>query len=86
MSWRVYVDKNKCDGCKALHNTWASDPLPPYLYDGYTDGECVKVCPVEVFEMISDKSVPTDEVWCIGCESCMEVCPTCAIEVYYDDV
>lgn len=84
MSWEVYVDKKKCDGCTSLHKRWAAT-LPDYRYNGYTDGECVKVCPVDVFEMIAGKSIPTDAVWCIGCESCIDVCPTNAIEVSYED-
>ncbi|MBW1795327.1 MAG: 4Fe-4S binding protein [Deltaproteobacteria bacterium] len=32
-------------------------------------GECVEVCPVEVFEL------------CLGCESCVEVCEQEAITV-----
>ncbi len=44
-------------------------------------GECVELCPVEVFELIDDKSesVHADEF--MGCESCMEVCEAGAITV-----
>ena len=35
-------------------------------------GECVDVCPVEVYEMTDGKS---------GCESCVEVCEHDAINV-----
>jgi NAD-dependent dihydropyrimidine dehydrogenase PreA subunit len=48
-------------------------------------GECVLVCPVDVFEMKNDKGAVTGEEWCIGCESCMEVCPARAITVWYED-
>ena len=36
--------------------------------------ECVDVCPVEVFEMENEKSVPVNAEECLGCESCVEVC------------
>ena len=36
--------------------------------------ECVDVCPVEVFEMVDDKSSPVNAEECLGCESCVEVC------------
>ena len=45
------------------------------------DGECVDVCPVEVFEMQSGKAVAINEEECLGCESCVEVCETGAITV-----
>jgi len=44
-------------------------------------GECVDVCPVEVFELQDGKSVVTNEEECLGCESCVEVCETSAITV-----
>ena len=43
--------------------------------------ECVDVCPVEVFEMKDDKSVPVNAEECLGCESCVEVCEEAAIIV-----
>ncbi len=43
--------------------------------------ECVDVCPVEVFEMENDKSVPVNADECLGCESCVEVCEPGAITV-----
>ena len=62
MSWKLYVDKDKCTGV----------------------GECVMVCPVEVFVIENGKASPTGETWCIGCESCIEVCPNNAIELDYE--
>jgi NAD-dependent dihydropyrimidine dehydrogenase PreA subunit len=44
-------------------------------------GECVDVCPVDVYEMQDDKSVPVNAEECIGCESCVEVCEQDAITV-----
>jgi NAD-dependent dihydropyrimidine dehydrogenase PreA subunit len=43
--------------------------------------ECIEVCPVDVFEMEDDKSVPVNAEECLGCESCVEVCDTEAITV-----
>lgn len=43
--------------------------------------ECVDVCPVEVFEMEDDKSVPVNADECLGCESCIEVCEPGAITI-----
>lgn len=44
-------------------------------------GECVDVCPVEVFEMDGDKSSVAKPDECLGCESCVEVCESEAITV-----
>ena len=44
-------------------------------------GECVDVCPVEVYELQDGKSVPANADECLGCESCVEVCDQDAITV-----
>ncbi len=44
-------------------------------------GECVDICPVEVYELKDGKSDPVKYEECVGCESCVEVCSTDAIEV-----
>lgn len=44
-------------------------------------GECVEVCPVEVFELINGKSEPVNADECMGCESCVEVCEDGAITI-----
>lgn len=44
-------------------------------------GECVDVCPVNVYEMDNNKSVPVNAEECIGCMSCVEICPVEAITV-----
>lgn len=44
-------------------------------------GECVDVCPVDVYELQNEKSVPVNAEECIGCESCVEVCEQDAITV-----
>jgi NAD-dependent dihydropyrimidine dehydrogenase PreA subunit len=44
-------------------------------------GECVDICPEEVFELQNEKSVPVNDEECVGCESCVEVCEEEAITV-----
>lgn len=45
------------------------------------DGECVDVCPVEVYELKDGKAVAVNEEECLGCESCVEVCDQGAIVI-----
>lgn len=45
------------------------------------DGECVDVCPVEVYKLQNGKAVPVNMQECLGCESCVEVCDQDAIVV-----
>lgn len=47
-------------------------------------GECVDICPVEVFEMVDGKSEPVNADECMGCESCVESCEAEAITVEED--
>jgi NAD-dependent dihydropyrimidine dehydrogenase PreA subunit len=42
-------------------------------------GECVRACPVNVFEMSGGKSLPERAAECINCGTCLEVCPEDAI-------
>jgi NAD-dependent dihydropyrimidine dehydrogenase PreA subunit len=44
-------------------------------------GECVDVCPADVYEIQDEKSVPVNAEECLGCESCIEVCEQDAITV-----
>jgi NAD-dependent dihydropyrimidine dehydrogenase PreA subunit len=44
-------------------------------------GTCVDVCPVEVFEIKDEKSVPTKQEECLVCRACEVQCPNGAIEV-----
>lgn len=44
-------------------------------------GECVDICPEDVYEMQDEKSVPVNEENCVGCESCVEVCEQDAITI-----
>jgi NAD-dependent dihydropyrimidine dehydrogenase PreA subunit len=52
------------------------------------DGNCIKLCPADVFELQSlpeyhgsEKSVPVRQWNCIKCMACISSCPTKAIEV-----
>ena len=44
-------------------------------------GECVDICPDEVYELQDEKSIPVNAEECTGCESCVEVCEQEAITV-----
>ncbi len=44
-------------------------------------GECVAICPEEIFELHDEISVAVNEEECVGCESCVEVCEEGAITV-----
>jgi NAD-dependent dihydropyrimidine dehydrogenase PreA subunit len=44
-------------------------------------GECVEICPVEMYEPKDEKSVVVKEEECLGCESCVEVCEQKTITV-----
>lgn len=48
------------------------------------DGECVDVCPVEVYELQNNKAIAVNMEECLGCESCVEVCDQGAITVEED--
>ncbi|MCF8107327.1 MAG: 4Fe-4S binding protein [Desulfohalobiaceae bacterium] len=45
-------------------------------------GECIDVCPVEVYELQDEKAVPVDIDECLGCESCVEVCEQEAVTLH----
>lgn len=42
---------------------------------------CVDTCPVGVFEIKDDKSVPVKDEECLICRACEAQCPNAAIEV-----
>ncbi len=44
-------------------------------------GECVDICPEEVYELQDEKSIIINEEGCVGCESCVEVCEEDAIKI-----
>ncbi len=44
-------------------------------------GDCVDICPEEVFELQDEQTVPVMAEECVGCESCVEVCEEEAITV-----
>jgi NAD-dependent dihydropyrimidine dehydrogenase PreA subunit len=49
--------------------------------DKCTDEECVNICPAGVLEMQGEKAVVSNIDECLGCESCVEACPSGAITV-----
>ena len=44
-------------------------------------GTCVDTCPVEVFEMKDEKSIPVKQEECLVCRACEVQCPNAAIQV-----
>ncbi len=44
-------------------------------------GECVDVCPVNVFEIDEEETRVANPADCLGCESCISVCPEEAITI-----
>jgi len=44
-------------------------------------GECVAICPMQVFELRQGKAVVVNGEDCLGCESCVEACEPAAIAV-----
>lgn len=43
-------------------------------------GECVQVCPTNVFDIVEGKSKATRVEDCIECCACVDACPTKAIK------
>lgn len=44
-------------------------------------GNCVEVCPVDVYKLQDGKSFVVNADECLGCESCVEACEKEAISV-----
>ncbi len=44
-------------------------------------GTCVDTCPVEVFEIKDEKSIPVKQEECLICKACETQCSNGAIEV-----
>jgi NAD-dependent dihydropyrimidine dehydrogenase PreA subunit len=42
-------------------------------------GECVEVCPTEVYELVDNKSTAPNIDECVECCACVEACPAQAI-------
>ena len=47
-------------------------------------GQCVDICPVQVWELHDGKSDPVNAEECLGCESCSGVCENEAIVIEED--
>ncbi len=44
-------------------------------------GECVSICPVEIYKRQADRIVVGNTDECSGCQSCVSVCETTAIAI-----
>ena len=44
-------------------------------------GTCVDICPVEVFEIVEEKSTVKNPDECLACMACEVQCPNVAIEI-----
>jgi NAD-dependent dihydropyrimidine dehydrogenase PreA subunit len=44
-------------------------------------GTCVDVCPVDVFEIVEEKSTVKNPDECLACRACEVQCPNAAIEI-----
>jgi len=44
-------------------------------------GECVEICPQDVWEIIDGKPEAVRADDCVGCMSCVEVCPNDCITI-----
>ena len=62
--------------------TWQSDEVTIRVDYAKCAGhaECVASCPGEVYELQNGKAVAVAPDQCIQCCTCVEVCPTKAIE------
>jgi NAD-dependent dihydropyrimidine dehydrogenase PreA subunit len=44
-------------------------------------GECVKICPVEIYKLEGDRLVVGNSADCSNCQSCISVCESEAITI-----
>ena len=44
-------------------------------------GECVKICPTEIYKQEGDRIVVGNSDECSGCQSCVSVCESQAITI-----
>jgi len=47
-------------------------------------GKCLKVCPMNVIELIDNKAIPTKELDCTLCRLCIQNCGERAINLHYN--
>jgi Na+-translocating ferredoxin:NAD+ oxidoreductase subunit B len=62
-------------------NSLAGGPLA-CSYGCLAYGDCVKVCPVDAFEVRGKKAPRVIKEKCIGCGKCVEACPRNLIKMY----
>ncbi|MFB0544810.1 MAG: ferredoxin family protein [Candidatus Hodarchaeota archaeon] len=64
--------------------TWHSDELDINIMIDYDKceghGECVEVCPEDIYVLEGGKAVPKNIDDCTECCKCVDACPTEAIE------
>ncbi len=44
-------------------------------------GECVKICPGEIYKIENDRVIVGNSADCSGCQSCVSVCENQAINI-----
>jgi NAD-dependent dihydropyrimidine dehydrogenase PreA subunit len=47
-------------------------------------GNCIEICPSEVYEFEEDKSYPIHPKECIECWACVNQCPAESIQLHED--
>ncbi|HXX35709.1 MAG TPA: 4Fe-4S dicluster domain-containing protein [Thermodesulfobacteriota bacterium] len=47
-------------------------------------GNCIEICPSEVYEMEEDRSIPARPEDCIECWACVNQCPAESIQLHDD--
>jgi len=48
-------------------------------------GNCIQVCPVEVYELNGEDVKPVKVELCLGCKACEMQCPKGAIEIIIEE-
>ncbi len=64
--------------------TWESEEIGCIIKVDYDlcqgSGECIEVCPTEVYELVDEKATAPNIDECIECCACVEACPYDAIK------
>jgi len=89
MSKRVYFLPNICAGCEECIETCAREhegvsldyiemvdlyPVPMRCFH-CADAPCAQICPTKAMSVTAEGAVVSDKNKCIGCGSCLLVCP-----------